>query len=438
MFNFEIFIPVNAFDSNTTVASKDDDRRDWTTNSLWELKSLDGKNKDKKDATLTPSKPGTSSQLLKRQSSPASTSGVSSGETDSNVNGEAITISSITTPIDFTVQKISDADEYQKSLDSMQENVKALAPLTIFSKESLCLAFHKLRNMWCRCVIVDADLDNFLITVKCFDDGSTYSIDNKAELKTFPISTMMVRNFGERCSLPISYSFSNEEEIVRYLMGIRNDNLVYQVITKFIHIYFVEIYHCGKNVTNTLVEKGLAKRQVIVQDGQALISYLIDSTKFAIQMISSMEVLRQINEYTENYYHSHVDDPVEGMLVLGFSKKDQRWYRAKIESVKEAAFVVYFVDFGNSETVEVIGAFDNPSIARIPPVAIRCKLYLPPEIRVLNYLAEMKFAKVIEENKENLFVKMKRPGDNSATVEIFINNSNSILEYFFAEACPVY
>lgn len=359
-------------------------------------------------------------------SSSSTTSGIGSEEViEVKDYGEPAKMTAVLKPTDFTIQKFCHVAKYETYLKKLQDQAAAVAPLTAFDQGSYCLAFNRLTKKWCRAIILHVSLKDFLVSVKCVDDGNTFSIQEKSELKSSSLSLVFEVYFGIRCSLPIRYNSKREQEAIDYLMNIMNKILRYQEIAEYDNRTYIELYHNGKSVADALIEKGIAKRQWIVPSDQGFINYVVSITEFSVQMKKDGAAFDNIIEYTDTYVHRPIKNPQVGMLVIARYKQDKTWYRAKIESIT-GGIKVYFLDHGHSDMVEEIGALDNQTIADIPPIAFKCSLIVPKGFKSFSAHAEKKFAELADFGKKEFRIVMIKPGDDAALVEVFDNGTNIV------------
>lgn len=385
---------------------------DWTDLGVLEL-----------ERSFESDEPAASSKENMQHSSPSSTSGVSSAACES-FKGEAVRITAVTNPTDFFIQKMSTIQDYEANKKKVQHLANVQPPLTIFTTDSHCLAFHPFDNLWCRAIILDADSDEFLVTVRCLDDGTTFSIQDRRHLKIASIATVFQKYFSIRCSLPIRYNRTYETEVNQYLLKLMNADLNCQTITEYKLVMYVELQHDGKNLADVLVATGKARRQFVAPTGPAYINYVKSATDFCIQMSSSTDALKQIVNFTNSYNYQEVRQPKTGMLVLGRYEEDKCWYRSKILSKVKNGYQVYFVDHGHSDIVQKIGLIYDQTIADIQPIGIRCSLVVPTGIESFSKCANEKLEQISQNGHKKVFVKMVTPGDDFAYVNILEDNED--------------
>lgn len=375
------------------------------------------------------SRPASIRDKVRSQPSP-STSGVSSSQSEVSSNSrEIVRITSVTTLQDFTVQKADEIQKYEDYRKELQVIVKAQKELDEFDIGKICLVFHSFDQMWCRATILDSDVDmgDFLVTVACIDDGTTFSVTEKKDLKCINTDILSVSGFGKRCSLAMKANPKRENEATQYLMRMMNNNLNLYEIVNINQRRYVELFQDDINVTDLFVEKGIGKRMFVAPSGFGYINYATSLENFSLQMDSDIEKLNRIKEFVSKYVRRNVKDPKIGALVLARFTIDKRWYRARIVSKEAEGFNVYLIDYGHSTFVDEIGAIDDRSIAKIHPIAVRCSLVLPDSCRGFGRDAEDEFTKIAQGGNQKFEVLTIEPGEKHAKVELYIGGGN-ILE----------
>lgn len=340
---------------------------------------------------------------------------------------EPALITAVVSPTDFTIQNSSIVSEHEAFKEELQDLAKVQGPLTVFSAGSFCLALRPFDQMWCRAIILEEDSGDFLVTLKCVDDGSIFSVDKPSNLKSSSIGLVFKVYFGLSCSLPMECHARREKEATDVLMLMKNQDVFYRHVADFGNKRIVELYHEGKNIADHLVQMGCGKRLVFVPSGKAYISTVESMTNFTIQLESETELLREIMKYTRSYVHVQVKKPEVGMIVLG-KYADVNWYRAKILQVVSAnEYKVCFIDHGNTYTVKEIGAIDDSTIEAIHPQGYKCSLDLPREMKDrVNEDADEAFYEFSKVGKVN--IKFLKATENFALIDIISNGVNIISE----------
>ncbi|CRL06172.1 CLUMA_CG019088, isoform A [Clunio marinus] len=369
----------------------------------------------------------------------SSSSGVSVGNNEChNEKLERVRITAVTTINDFTIQKISDINSYNLYRRELQASAQAQQPLTWVYTNSYCLAWQPFNEEWCRAIVKDADINDmnkFLVTVKCLDDGTSFTIDDRSKLKQTNIPILFKNCFGLQCSLPVRYKARNEDESTKYLTDlVRSENLSFKVISKMDDTNIIELFHNGKNVGDELVARKIAVRQVVVPNGLAIIRHVNNTQDFSIQMLNDGGLLQKVNSYIEKYTKVSVRLPDSGKIVLAQLIENSRWNRAKILHRKENGHQVYFIDLGCEGSVRNIGEITDQNILDIPPLAYRCAHELPFQVKQFSDVIEKKFKDKFKNGNRNVDVVLRKPGDRKAQVKLVDNESaflNNILPQQF-------
>ena len=369
-----------------------------------------------------------SSTSMVMPSTSSSSSGIGTYMSDIKLHGEPAKITAILKPTDFTIQKLCNVSKYGAFLKNIQEIAEARVPLTAFAQYSHCLAFNRLNNKWCRAVILDVSnsKDEFQVSVKCIDDGNTFTIQEKNELKCSSINLVFNNYFGIRCSLPIRVDPSKEQKASDYLLKIMNANLSYQPITKYSDRLIIDLYHDGNNVADALLKENMAKRHFYAPTGQGFINFVASITDFSVQFEDVSELMDQVIDYIDGYNHCEIQNPKVGMIVIAKYKEDNCWYRAKIEKIMANGYKVNFLDHGHLSDVDEIGAMTNPTISSIAPLAHKCSLINPKGFNSFSEHAEKKFKELANNGKTKFYIRFEEPGITAALVSVFYDSENIV------------
>ena len=138
---------------------------------------------------------------------------------------------------------------------------------------------------------------------------------------------------------------------------------------------------------------------------------------FVCQLASDSEVLDSITTHLAQLYTYQEDNtaegkytmrvpPKEGDLVVGQFSEDNQWYRAKVLAVSEEDFEVQYIDFGNSEHLQLDSMRSiDPSLLSHPPQGVECYLNgieMPSEEDQFNELAAEKMQELVGEDSCNI------------------------------------
>lgn len=126
--------------------------------------------------------------------------------------------------------------------------------------------------------------------------------------------------------------------------------------------------------------KAAAKACYELGEFQGYLAHEISQLEFYIQKTADTELVEQVTEkVSAESSNIPLTAPAEGQLCIAMYKDELddegAWYRALIISVKDVNAEVFFIDFGNSSSVdkkELLTISD--ALGEIPPLAVRCKL----------------------------------------------------------------
>ncbi len=84
-----------------------------------------------------------------------------------------------------------------------------------------------------------------------------------------------------------------------------------------------------------------------------------------------------IHDYCANSLHESMPTDVEvGMACLAVYSKDNDWYRAEVTEIRDTEIDVFFVDYGNSDTVSRSNIRPIPAdLLHLPRLVLPCRLF---------------------------------------------------------------
>lgn len=360
--------------------------------------------------------------------SPSSSSGIYSIPYDAKLARIPVRITALTSPTEFTIQKISFEDDFKLFQEELQAKAVAQSPMTAFEVDKYCLAYSSLEEKWVRAIILDVNLEDFMVSVKCLDTGSTFSILQKKYLKNIPVDLIIFTpRFAYRCSLPIRHDLNKEDKISSYLLSRKDQDLTCHFLTVFgTGLHFIELFQGDLNVTDFLVKNNYAKRQVIAPTGFAFVSHATSHRQFAVQMEETLDLLDTIRRYADDYKLIEVEKPEVDMLVMVPVSRKNKFNRGSVVSVRGEKIRVYLVDTGEYLVVDKVGQIDAKAIAEIPPIAIKCSLLLPSSA-IKDKEVSRKFKQLADKGRKRFFVRMVQPGDESALVNISFDSNAGLV-----------
>lgn len=346
----------------------------------------------------------------------------------------AVKMTALTSPTDFYISLFDEIPSFIKLHADIQIIATGAAPLKEFEEGALCLAQQPFDLCWYRAKIIDSDEteQHSMITVRCVDDGKTFSVDDKTFLKIMPVALGSKKFFGIACTLPVKIERKCEEDATDLMMKMMDIQLQASFIsgTENELRKFVELLNDSGNVSDILVEQKLAHRLEIISPGKGYTSHINSLSSFYLQFEMDQLKLDLISQYFEEANGNFENiEAKEGMIVAALFPDDECWYRARIESVESDGFSVTFIDYGNTCLVKQIGTNSESTIWELPAMSRHCTLAKPKSIKRFADDAEAKFVDICASGATILDVKSSpvNPGE-AAEVELFLNGKNIVDE----------
>lgn len=373
----------------------------------------------------SPSNRGNKNLDTSSQGTSSSSSGVSIIKGIS-LEPELVQITAVSSVDDFTVQKVTQAEEYKKFLSEVEEIAQPQPRLESYEKGALCLAFYDLSDQWCRAVIVEAKLENeFLLTMRNVDNGESFGVTDKDDLKQMPLKLQSTAFFGLRCSLTVAVNPKRLSEAFQRIIRLVNQKVQCKTIVEYKDVHYVEILANEKNLVDSFISNGLGRKIHVIPPGKASVVHIESLDDFAVRHHSNSKNFDDVCEALSSVEVKDVNDPKVGMLVLAKLPMDKSMQRAKISSMEDGKFKVYFIDFGCFGVVDKVNALEA-TLAAIPDTAVVCTLALPSTFKPSNYDVQ-KFKKIIEkEKKKTIRVEMVEPGEKKVEINLFIDGINVV------------
>lgn len=116
---------------------------------------------------------------------------------------------------------------------------------------------------------------------------------------------------------------------------------------------------------------------------------LVDSYKHFTAVIKTDQadcILGEAQEVLSNAPYDPNFKPEIGCIVAALSSSDNSWYRAYVHELVAGKYNVYYIDFGNMETVEVTKPLPAGLFTELPGLAVVATLYTEVDIKVQNQL----------------------------------------------------
>lgn len=112
---------------------------------------------------------------------------------------------------------------------------------------------------------------------------------------------------------------------------------------------------------------------------QVFVSWVTTPGDFHVQLSSNQSILDSLTDGLQDFYNSSSALPLSsiqpGMMVVAKFSEDNAWYRGTVRSFSGRTADVEFVDFGNSDKVDVDSLRQiDKQFSNIPAQAVRCSL----------------------------------------------------------------
>lgn len=336
-----------------------------------------------------------------------------------------IKITAVTSPTDFYISRADSAASFSKLQEDIQIIASGAAALNNFEEGMMGLAQQPYDLLWYRSKIIDSD--DSMVTVRCLDDGKTFSVDCP-KLKIMPAALERKKFFGIACSLAIKVDRKCEEEATGLMMKLMANELRVVFITdekgdtkKYVDIFDEE----DQSVTETMIQRKFGKRMETIQPGKGYTSHINSTQSFFLQFERDQLKLDVISQYIDETSGNFAPiDPKPGSIVAALYPEDNCWYRSSIEAIDDSGYLVKFIDYGNVCHVDRIGKIAETAICDLPAYAKHCSLRKPKGTKTFSEEAEKKFIELCANGATILDVVMTKPGLPAAEIDIFIDGKN--------------
>lgn len=340
------------------------------------------------------------------------------------VNELKFKLTALANSTDLYLMQIEDVAKFQKLQSDIQIISSSAPKLNVYDENTLCLAKQPFDLQWYRAKIVDSD--EVMITVRCLDDGKTFSVEDKNLLKTMPVALKEKKFFALACSLPIKVEREFDEDVTELLLQKVETEFTAKFLWKNADKNYVELISNGEGIVDILLQKKLAEKLDFFENGNAFTSHINSTSSFFLQLECDQLKLDVISKFFEEMKGNFKNYDVKvGDIVAALYPEDDCWYRSRIDKIeKDNKYSVTFIDFGNSCEVSKIGKIEEPAIIDLPKMSKHCSLFIPTSHS--SEISETKFDEICAGGATILNVRLIKPG-NPAEIEIFVDGKN-ILE----------
>lgn len=339
-----------------------------------------------------------------------------------NNNEMKVKLTALSSSTDFYVMRIEDVINFQKLQADIQIISSSSSKLTSFDENTLCLAKQPYDLQWYRSKIIDSD-DN-MITVRCLDDGKTFSVEDRNLLLKMPNALEERKFFSISCKLPVQVDKKSDEIVTELLLQKVESEFIIKYLWKNSEMNFVDLINENdESIVDILVSKNLAEKFEFLNEEKAFTSHINSTSSFFLQLESDQLKLDLISKFFEDSKGNfeHFDVKI-GDIVAALYPEDESWYRSRIDKIYDnKRYLVTFIDFGNSCEVEKIGKIQESTIENLPKMSKHCSLFIPTTNSI--EISETKFQEICDNGATILNVKMIEPGIPTK-VEIYIDGKN--------------
>ncbi|XP_047110346.1 uncharacterized protein LOC124787630 [Schistocerca piceifrons] len=294
-------------------------------------------------------------------------------------------------PLAFSVQLKAFEDQLASMSNEINDNppqpmLKPLLP------GSVCLGRFSEDHLLCRAVVMSVMDDRCMIYYVDFGNSEVLPY---SEIYEIPDKYMNLKSMALRYSLagirdiPLNDDLKDEFKkiVLDKLLKMKVVNPEGPPVKQY-----CELYVDGKSVKDLLLEKLRVqqlskgyKKMALPAVGlveNVYVSYVESVSSFYVQLEANVSGLTNIMNYLASYCNrTQVQgfSPAQlqvGMPCCALFANDGRWYRAKIKSIESNMVHVFYVDYGNSDTVPISSLCKiEPTLLSQPPEqAIHCIL----------------------------------------------------------------
>ena len=270
----------------------------------------------------------------------------------------------------------------------IQADAAATAPpmTSHWSRGDECVALYGATNEWYRARVTAAKRDS--VDVFFFDYGNTDTVSNdkvrplKPQFATLPAQAIeCILNGVESVESKL-----DERSFTAMAEAMLDRELTVKITRtgRVVDIVIVEDSHGLDDLIEDFVKGGVLYRNVSasnIKKGEtydAYVACIVDPYEFWIQLDQNSEKLESLMQRIGELYSypRHPPAPAQlGSLCCAQYSQDGAWYRAKVLQVQGPKAKVRFIDYGNSEVVEVSQLKQlDPSVSSEVPMAICCAL----------------------------------------------------------------
>lgn len=301
---------------------------------------------------------------------------------------QKILVTSITRLAHIFVQlDTEDAYSLPELSNTIQADTAASAPplTSHWSRGDDCAAVDSATNAWCRARVTAAQRNS--VDVFFFDYGNSETVTND---KVRPLKPQFLKLPPQavECVLDGVQAVGGQLDDKGFTsMGeaLLDKEFTAKITGKgdVITIQLMDDPGCPSRDIEDLVKRGILCKHISTGDLKEGATYdvyvacVVDLREFWIQLDCNTEKLENLMQKVEDLYNIPGHQAVAchlGSLCCAQYSQDEAWYRAEVIQIQDTRARVRFIDYGNSEVVDVSGLRELVQEIRGEPLAICCEL----------------------------------------------------------------
>ncbi|GAB6033485.1 hypothetical protein CHUAL_013370 [Chamberlinius hualienensis] len=352
--------------------------------------------------------------------------------TDDLFLGNVSFVNSVT---DFYIQRCSDLEEINNLSAVLNDTYGDSEPEESLSLKvgDMCLARFSEDGNWYRAKVLGER--DFGLTLLYVDFGNTdwVTLD---EIRLMPTSAdwLTLPPYAISCSLfDVKADEGAENVTLTFNSFLERNNHDVEVVVKdrVEQKYIVQLNSLGEDVASAVFKEGdIASAEKCVNEVEVsgelqstllkvnestlsgvlnvVVSYVTSPTDFWIQTVNDqlklVELLSDLDLYSRSADLVNPENLEIGSVVLALYHADECWYRAEvIQKISDTTVNVFFVDYGNSDNVDIQDLrILSEEFERIPVMSFHCSLYTIEEPKDGWSVEVMDFFKSFANEEKNL------------------------------------
>ena len=347
-----------------------------------------------------------------------------------------------------------DLENFSEQLELFCSSQPQLANVVnSLEKGRYCAAKYSEDGVWYRAEVLEKSGNKVTVQFIDYGNGEEASSEN---LRMLSPDLLAVKKMSVECSLWSAPEETSEELLEQILeMTLEKELTAVFQGDRTIEPVTISLIDSAGNIINDILFNKSESRETLVEEFSKEVAKLPQTTEklssckfltqkkpelpqqgyivhtesiseFYIQLSSEEEQLQELSDTITNDYSEldiadlRLDNPQVGQICCSQFSVDASWYRAVICNIEGDHITVQFVDFGNTDTVELDSVRQlRDKYIKFPPFGYKCSLSGLPDSAVEN-LTEI-FSKLIEHETLNVTflseiepfeVKLKLGGEN--------------------------